>query len=97
MSSITPQSNKTKYIIIVVGLALAGLGYLGYRSLLVKPEINVVNEGRRGGRENSQGAGFRWGGEQNTNTTSEKVTKPKDTTNTESQSGSRKSRRKGND
>ncbi len=35
------KSNQ-KYIVIAVGLALAVVGYYGYRSLMVKPDINII-------------------------------------------------------
>ena len=75
----TPKSKKTKYIVIGVALALSGIGYLGYRSLLVKPEINQIEYGRRG-KDQSKGASVQWGGNKEVleNAQVGSGTKPKD-------------------
>lgn len=41
------KSNQ-KYLVILVALALAALGYYGYRSMMVKPDINKVTTGEAG-------------------------------------------------
>ena len=90
------KSKKTKYIVIGVALALAAAGYFGYRSLLVKPEINEIRRRRRGESDNSQGAGLQWGGEQQEIKT-ERVTQPRDPSNSDGRPARVNKRRKGDD
>ncbi len=89
-----PNNKNKKYLIIAIALGLAGLGYLGYRSMLTTPEINEINAAHRN-RPNSKGAGLQWGGQQNEVQT-ERVTQPRENTNTrDSSTRTRKSRRGG--
>ena len=48
MAKKTNQKFSTKNIVILTALALALVGYFGYRSLLTSPDINLIGSGEGG-------------------------------------------------
>lgn len=53
------KSNISKYMIVGIALALATLGYFGYKNLLTKPDINKIDDGGnsrgdKGSKNNNQ-------------------------------------------
>lgn len=48
MATSKSKKSNQKYVIVSVALALAAVGYFGYRSMLTSPDINKITTGEGG-------------------------------------------------
>lgn len=91
------KSSRTKVVLIIAALVLAGAGaiYATYRSMMVKPEINQIEYGRRGRDESNRSTLEDRKTNTNTNQTSGSVRRQRD--DQQEQSTSRSKRRSRDD